>query len=515
MQEDRSTRRLRHPFPRPDFNACGALAGGGPRQISTGLLRPARLHISTGRGVAKMELTAFAFEVLDGVAHITMNQPERGNPLDERFARGIRHGSRPSARCAQDVRAVLIDAKGRFFSVGGDLNALTQSREDLARFVSGATSDLHMGISRFARMNAPVVVAVHGLAAGGAVALVAGADFVLAVAEREILRGLRRHRHHQRQRRQLFPAAPHGLAPRGAVLHAQRNAERRRGRRDGPHQPGRAPPTRLRDEAWALATQLAQGPTLRVRRSQESAARRVPTESLEGQLENEARAMARVTRTDDAWNAMRAVLAKQKPTFEGALARLSMTNRVTRFAMIFNEDQLAIRDLARRFAREKLAPHYQARDKIGVLDRVADPRDGRARPDGRRSAGGLSAGLARPGVTAGIIAEELAYGDFNVSAVPVGVSLLGAIIMSSGDAEACGLLDSAHDQRRDPDGRLRHRAQRRLRRGRDEAALPPRRRLTTFSTARRPRSPSPIAPTRSSSSPAQARRKAAPRASRR
>jgi hypothetical protein len=41
------------------------------------------------------------------------------------------------------------------------------------------------------------------------------------------------------------------------------------------------------------------------------------TESLEGQLENEARAMARVPRSDDAWNAMRAMLAKQKPVFEG------------------------------------------------------------------------------------------------------------------------------------------------------------------------------------------------------
>src|SRR5208282_2048770 len=52
--------------------------------------------------------------------------------------------------------------------------------EDLARFVSGVTSNLHMGISRFARLDAPVVAAVHGLAAGGAVALIAGADFVLA-----------------------------------------------------------------------------------------------------------------------------------------------------------------------------------------------------------------------------------------------------------------------------------------------------------------------------------------------
>jgi 2-(1,2-epoxy-1,2-dihydrophenyl)acetyl-CoA isomerase len=40
-------------------------------------------------------------------------------------------------------------------------------------------------------------------------------------------------------------------------------------------------------------------------------------ETLEAQLENEARAMARITRTDDAWNAMQAVLAKQKATFKG------------------------------------------------------------------------------------------------------------------------------------------------------------------------------------------------------
>ena len=36
--------------------------------------------------------------------------------------------------------------------------------------------------------------------------------------------------------------------------------------------------------------------------------------------------------------------------------------------MIFNNDQLAVNDLAGRFAREKLAPEYQVRGKTGVLD---------------------------------------------------------------------------------------------------------------------------------------------------
>jgi cyclohexanecarboxyl-CoA dehydrogenase len=98
--------------------------------------------------------------------------------------------------------------------------------------------------------------------------------------------------------------------------------------------------------------------------------------------------------------------------------------------MIFNDDQLAIKDLARRFAREKLAPEYQARDKRGVLDRSLIREMGELGLMGVDLPEGFG-GLGAPGVTAGIIAEELSYGDFNVSAVPVGVSLLGAIIMSS------------------------------------------------------------------------------------
>jgi len=98
--------------------------------------------------------------------------------------------------------------------------------------------------------------------------------------------------------------------------------------------------------------------------------------------------------------------------------------------MIPNEDQMAIRDLARRFARERLAPHYQTREKVGVLDRELIREMGSLGfmgVDLPESFGGLGA----PGITAGIIGEELAYGDFNISAVAVGVSLLGAVIMSS------------------------------------------------------------------------------------
>jgi 2-(1,2-epoxy-1,2-dihydrophenyl)acetyl-CoA isomerase len=75
-------------------------------------------------------------------------------------------------------------------------------------------------------------------------------------------------------------------------------------------------PELLADEAWQLASRLAQGPTLAFGELKNLLIDS-STEKLEAQLESEARAMARVTRTDDAWGAMQAVLAKQKATFNG------------------------------------------------------------------------------------------------------------------------------------------------------------------------------------------------------
>jgi 2-(1,2-epoxy-1,2-dihydrophenyl)acetyl-CoA isomerase len=258
--------------------------------------------------------TAFAFEIKDSVAHITLDQAERGNPLDRRFAEEF---NELATECSinPDVRAVLIDAKGRFFSVGGDLNALASNRADLARFVSAATADLHMAISRFARMNAPVVVAVHALAAGGAVALVAGADFVLAAPTAK------------------FYAAFSGIGivsdSGGSYFLPRRMGSRRATQFLMMNETLTAEEAveaglinrvvtadALADEAWQLASRLAQGPTLAFGELKNLLIASA-TETLEGQLENEARAMARITRTDDAWNAMQAVLAKQKATFRG------------------------------------------------------------------------------------------------------------------------------------------------------------------------------------------------------
>jgi cyclohexanecarboxyl-CoA dehydrogenase len=96
--------------------------------------------------------------------------------------------------------------------------------------------------------------------------------------------------------------------------------------------------------------------------------------------------------------------------------------------MVPTEDQKALQETARRFARERLLPDYQKREKVGILDRALIKQMGELGllgTDLPEEHGGLGV----DSVTTGLIAEELAYGDFNVSAVPVGISLNAAILI--------------------------------------------------------------------------------------
>ena len=96
--------------------------------------------------------------------------------------------------------------------------------------------------------------------------------------------------------------------------------------------------------------------------------------------------------------------------------------------MVLNDDQRALQQGARRFARERLAPGYQQREREGTLDRALLAEMGRLGLLGMDLPEALG-GMAADSVTTGLIAEELAYGDFNVSAVQVGASLNAAILL--------------------------------------------------------------------------------------
>jgi cyclohexanecarboxyl-CoA dehydrogenase len=102
--------------------------------------------------------------------------------------------------------------------------------------------------------------------------------------------------------------------------------------------------------------------------------------------------------------------------------------------VVLTDDQRALQETARRFSRERLLPDYQKREKLGVLDRGLIAEMGALGLLGVDLPEELG-GLGVDAVTTGLIAEELAYGDFNISAVPVGISLNGAILIRHAQPE--------------------------------------------------------------------------------
>lgn len=102
--------------------------------------------------------------------------------------------------------------------------------------------------------------------------------------------------------------------------------------------------------------------------------------------------------------------------------------------MLLTDDQTALLDVARRFAREKLAPDYQKRETMGRFDRALMKEMGSLGligVDMPEEYGGLGAS----GVTSGLITEAIAYGDFNISYMQLLGSLMGTILHRNASPE--------------------------------------------------------------------------------
>src|SRR4029077_15643787 len=112
------------------------------------------------------------------VALVTLNRPDSGNALNLQMAMDLLAASMTCGRNS-GVRAVVLSGAGRNFCFGGDLRAMASRDTAGDDYIREPTTYLHAGISNFVRMDAPVVAAVNGTAAGAGVGLVAMADLAL------------------------------------------------------------------------------------------------------------------------------------------------------------------------------------------------------------------------------------------------------------------------------------------------------------------------------------------------
>jgi 2-(1,2-epoxy-1,2-dihydrophenyl)acetyl-CoA isomerase len=264
--------------------------------------------------MTELTMETLACRIEDGLARVTLTQAERGNPMDGRMCRDLCHLS-VELSSRDDVRAVLLAAEGRYFSVGGDIRAFVKDLSQLPRIVKAWTADLHMALGRFQRMNAPVVCAVQGDVAGGAVSLVAMSDIVFAAE------GVKFNAAFSMIGFCADSGSTVSLSSRMGFSRAKRFIMLSEAIEAGEaRQAGLAdyvvPGAELMASAEAAARKLAAGPTLAygaIKRTFMSAR----SEPFETQLEHEAQALAALAGTEDAREGISASAERRKPVFKG------------------------------------------------------------------------------------------------------------------------------------------------------------------------------------------------------
>jgi len=124
-------------------------------------------------------MTTVNLEIEAHVARVTLNRPDAANTLDMAMGRDLLAAA---LRCENDadVRAVILTGAGKNFCFGGDLRGMMSEGGHVEAYLNELTTYLHAAIASFTRMNAPVIAAVNGTAAGAGVGLVAMADLAIA-----------------------------------------------------------------------------------------------------------------------------------------------------------------------------------------------------------------------------------------------------------------------------------------------------------------------------------------------
>lgn len=261
-----------------------------------------------------MDLKTIDYDRVDAVVKLTLNRPKAMNSMNKQLMSDF-FDAIAAIDEDESVRAVVVTGAGRAFCGGGDIVSFRENMDEISKFLKGLTTFLHGAISRMARMNAPVIAAVNGVAAGAGMSLALATDLAIAGESAKFtlaytgigatpdgsstfflprIIGIRRTMELALLNRTLTAAEALDWGMVNRVVADDKVVE----------------------EAMALAQRLASGPTLAYGRVKRLVYTSLDN-GLENQMEEETQAIAASARTRDFDAATAAFLAKERPTFEG------------------------------------------------------------------------------------------------------------------------------------------------------------------------------------------------------
>jgi enoyl-CoA hydratase/carnithine racemase len=268
------------------------------------------------RELAGYQARHFGWQVSEGVATVTLNRPERKNPLTFDSYAELRDLF-AQLRFATDVHAVVLQGAGDNFCSGGDVHEiigpLIRLKAPELLMFTRMTGEL---VKTMRACPQPIVAAIDGVCAGAGAILAMASDLRLGTARSKTAF--------------LFNRVGLAGCDMGACAILPRIIGQGRasellytGRSLGGEEAERwgffnrlVAPESLAQEAQALAAQLAAGPTF-ANGITKTMLHQEWSMTIEQAIEAEAQAQALCMLTEDFGRAYRAFVAKQKPVFEG------------------------------------------------------------------------------------------------------------------------------------------------------------------------------------------------------
>jgi enoyl-CoA hydratase/carnithine racemase len=281
----------------------------------TDRLDPA-LAAGNRKSLATYEARHFLWQVEQGVATVTLDRPERKNPLTFESYAELRDLF-GALRYADDVHALVVTGAGGNFCSGGDVHEiigpLVRLKAPELLMFTRMTGDL---VKAMRACPQPIVAAVDGVCAGAGAIVAMASDIRLGTARSKTaflfnrvgLAGC------DMGACAILPRLV-GQGRASELLYTGRSLGGEEGERWGFFNRLCAPDTLLAD-AQALARNVAEGPTFangitKTMLHQEWAM------TIEQAIEAEAQAQAICMMTEDFTRAYDAFVAKQKPRFQG------------------------------------------------------------------------------------------------------------------------------------------------------------------------------------------------------
>ena len=262
-----------------------------------------------------MDLETINFKIENEIAYIELNRPKQYNSLNQTMANDL---FKVSLECDDNpkIRSVLMTGSGEdAFCAGGDVNSFYKYGNKTSSHLKEVTTTLHGAISRLSRMNAPLIVAVNGVAAGAGFSFVGFADMAIASTNATFVSAY----------------SKIGLTPDGSstyflprIIGTRRYTELILTNRvlsanealDWGLINKVVDLKDLKDEANNLAKKLASGPTLAFGKLK-NLVNNSFLDSLDGQMEYEARMISDSAKTKDGMNGIDAFVNKKQVSFEG------------------------------------------------------------------------------------------------------------------------------------------------------------------------------------------------------